>query len=185
MSSTALKTKNNWDPGFALELTDAQKQIVIERVTVGDKLEAICAGLGIWRHAFSNYLIKDPFFAKQYALARANFLEDHVERLFTIADDCTNLIDVGSARVKSDNIKWIAAKWKPEVYGENLNLNVNHSLDLSSVLLAAENRVLPILEAKAALRVDAIASRQNEIVVESNPTSSFVEEMPEELRDLI
>ncbi len=196
MSSVrAIKPAHNWEQGFDLVLNDFQKSSVIERVSVGNKIDHICADLKIPRQSFQNYLDKDPFFAKQYRVARDIYLEGHVENLFTLADDCATMMDVGAARVKSDNIKWIAAKWKPEVYGDNVNLNVNHSLDLSSVLLAAENRVLPILEAKAALRVSTNASTLPDIDVESNPTTSSLatareeiatdDEIPDELKDLI
>jgi hypothetical protein len=61
------------------------------------------------------------------------------------------MASVAKAKVISDNIKWASGKFAPRQFGENLNVNVSHHLDLSSILLAAENRVLPLLQAKNAL----------------------------------
>jgi hypothetical protein len=78
-------------------------------------------------------------------------MHNQVESLKNIVDGYSCMEDVNAARLRSDNIKWSASKIVPETYGDNINLNINHTLDLSSVLLAAENRIIPILEHRSTI----------------------------------
>lgn len=130
-----------------LEITENQQEAIFNGLLEGRTLVEICSSLGLQQQNISQFAFKDPNFAKKLRDTREMVMHNHVETLLTIADDCETIVDVHSARIKSDNIKWSASKIVPAVYGDNINLNVQHSLDLSSVLLAAENRVLPMLAA--------------------------------------
>lgn len=144
--ATALRTRYTAETDFNLDIN--QQIAILDATILGTKTTSICKDLDIdWRSVYA-YANKDPIFKKKWRESRDIYLESQIECLFTIADGLETMTEVNAARVKSDNIKWIAGKWKPEIYGENLNISMNHSLDLSSILLAAENRVLPILQAK-------------------------------------
>lgn len=132
-------------------ISPTQQEEICERLINGEQTFKILKTMGIPWNWLPKYAAVDPLFSKELKNARELAMHCLVETLITITDDCESIMDVHAARIKSENIKWSASKIVPAVYGENINLNVNHHLDLSSVLLAAENRVIPILQAKQAL----------------------------------
>lgn len=137
--------------GIKLELTSEQQDLVIQWVFDGRSYVNICKALGCDPLTLLNYRYRNPEFNKRIQESRAARTEDFVDTLQTVSDSCNTMEEIAAARLKSDNIKWTASKLIPQTYGDNINLNVNHNIDLSSVLLAAANRVKPILEMKQAL----------------------------------
>lgn len=157
-------------------LDQKQQDYICESTVLGRKTLTICKDLGIERHVLADYCFIDPLFSKRLQKSRELHTHDMVEELLTITDNCNSITDVHAARIKSENIKWASGKYIPSVYGENLNIQLNHSLDLSSVLLAAENRVLPILQAKLADSTPAIDAESTLI---SSSTTSISPELAE------
>ncbi len=90
----------------------------------------------------------DPVFDRDVQQARSYAVHQMVDRLETLGDDARDLVYVGIAKLKSENIKWVASKRAASVYGDRIDVNVNQTLDLTAVLLAAEARTIPIIEAK-------------------------------------
>jgi hypothetical protein len=132
-------------------LTQEQQDYICERIVEGIPITQICRELNIPLHHPYDYAFKDPLFDKRMEKARVYQSHVKVDELLNITRGCNTMADVARAKVDSDNIKWSAGKFAPRQFGENLNVNVSHHLDLSSILLAAENRVLPLLQAKNAL----------------------------------
>lgn len=178
------------------KLNPYQQKYILDGILKDKSAKDLCKELGISSKSLYDQIIIDPFFAKQYKQIREIWMHDQVEGLIKIADDCVTMAEVQRAKVKSDNIKWSASKAIPETYGDNLNLNVSHHLDLSSVLLAAENRVIPILQAKQNVISSADSAVDAEIIetagvlidsVKPGPTNEMAisNDVPDELKDLI
>lgn len=136
-------------PQSTFELTAQEQDLVLELVLQGKSIPKVAKQLGIRYEDFFYYLERYPEFRKRVDLIREGYVDDLVHSLIGITAGCTTMAEVSASKVESENIKWAASKFKPRIYGENLNVNVSHSLDLSSILLAAEDRVLPILTARA------------------------------------
>lgn len=128
-----------------MQVTDEQKQIIVEGISRGLKVLEACDEAGI---SYSDYRLaksKDPLFDKNIQLAREDSAHLAVDELKTITDLCEDLVDTTAARIKSENIKWSASKAAPQVYGDALNINLNQTLDIGPALLAAQARVIPLL----------------------------------------
>lgn len=170
-----------------VNLTDSQKELVLDGVANGLGNDKASQTLGISFRCFNDILIRDPTFAKEVARAREVWIHSLVYRLIGITEGCETMAEVSAAKVESENIKWAAGKFVPEVFGDNLNINVTH-LDLSSVLLAAENRVIPILQAKTELVMDRLDARSS---IVDDPRDDVLDvsealgDIPPELVDLI
>lgn len=136
----------------SIVLTDAEQAYILDSIAEGKKtITEICFDLKINTRALYDYAFKDPLFDKEMSKARVYQSHVRVDELLKVHNGCDSMAQVARAKVISDNIKWSAGKFAPQRFGENLNVNVSHHLDLSSILLAAENRVIPILKAKNAL----------------------------------
>lgn len=129
-------------------MSDEEKSLIIAGIIAGKTLIEVSREIGITSEVVYRGCRYDPVFAKDLSEARAHVSHDLVDSLITIADGCNDLTDVSIAKLKSDNIKWMASKRAPSVYGDRLDVNVHQTVDLSQVLRAAESRTIPLLEAK-------------------------------------
>lgn len=160
---SALKKRHEYN--LAVELSENQQDAILDGILNGQSIRDITSKLNIPVNWVSDYAAKYPDFAKRLRSIRELYTHETVHTLLTIADDAHTMAEVQRAKVKSENIKWSASKVIPDVYGDNINLNVNHSLDLSSVLLAAENRIIPILTTQQRIdsnTIDITESNNNE-----------------------
>jgi len=78
-----------------------------------------------------------PAFEVAVRRARAILLEARVDRM---ADVARTEPDVNRARLIIDTDKWLAAKLIPKVYGDKLDLTIEHRLDIGGALAAARAR---------------------------------------------
>ena len=146
---------------MSVVLTAEQQRYIVECIVKGTKsITQICTDLKISVHHVYDYAFKDPIFSKRMEQARVYQSHTLVDELLHITHGAETMAAVAKSKVISDNIKWSSGKFAPQIYGENINVNISHHLDLSSVLLAAENRVIPILQAKSALNLP-IPDREN------------------------
>lgn len=118
-------------------------------ITRGIALETLFKTHGVSEHQYYWNLDTHPLFEKAVKDSRVRFSHSLIDKLIHATDGAETMADVQRVKVWSDNAKWVAGKTVPAIYGENINLSVTHHLDLSSVLLAAEGRVLPILATKS------------------------------------
>lgn len=185
-----LRTTGRYEINHSVVLTKVQQEYIYCAISQGIGIKEICAKLNIPVHHIYDYAFKDPQFTK--LMERARVIQSHllVDELMHVTKGAETMAQVQNAKVWSDNAKWVASKIVPATYGENLNINVTH-LDLSSVLLAAENRVTSILDAKSALVVDAEVCIDDRSSLISNPEKRVFEsseglgDIPAELEDLI
>lgn len=153
------------------DLSPVEQLRFIEDITAGRKLQDICAQTGITLHQYYDFLDRYPEFEKLIELARVRQAHLFVDELNHCTEGATTLTEVQRAKVWSDNAKWIASKMVPTKYGENLNVNISHHLDLSSVLLAAEGRVLPLMVAKGS----QISANSKKSTLGDDPQSTIID----------
>lgn len=106
----------------------------------GKTLGEIAATLGTDHETFWRWKERDPKFSQEFGRARSEGLELIADTLLTMVDDVP---DVNKARLKSDNIKWLLSKRKAHTYGDRLDVNVNHTVDIGGALAEARSRALP------------------------------------------
>ena len=155
------------DFNLKVVLSPHQQETICNGLIYGESLKSICAKLNIPLNHVFDYANKDPSFDKRMQQSRVYNSHVLADELIHCTDNAITIADSAVARVWSDNAKWVAAKMNPARYGERLEVNVTH-LDLSSVLLAAENRVLPLLQAKAHVVSDTNTIGLAPIVVEGD-----------------
>lgn len=100
---------------------------ICERIADGESLRAICREEGMPDHnTVIRWKNEKPEFCSQYARAR----EDQADGLFDQAldilkEDFKDNVDVQSAKVRLDVIKWTAGKLAPKKYGEYKQVDAN------------------------------------------------------------
>lgn len=128
---------------------------IFERISCGESLNAILKTDGYPSYAWATKTLReDPELRRQYEIAR----EDRADAL---ADDLVELADtpmpkglqgsdasawVQQLRLQVDVRKWVAAKLRPRIYGDRIDLEVTHheQISITQVLEDARQRVLTI-----------------------------------------
>lgn len=136
----------------APELSQATQDKIIELAETGLDVTSICIRAGIGETTFIRFRTRDPAFAARWELARQASSEILADRLLTLGEDVDSVHSAMAAKLRSDNIRSVVAWRNPRVYGQKLNVDVTHSIDLSGALIQANNRVsLAVNDAKQAL----------------------------------
>ena len=101
-------------------------------------------------HAYVHKLLKS--YGEDYEQAKRDQAQTHAERIGEIAQDVEQArLDPASARVASDNRKWLASRLDPSQYGDKIQADVRIT-DMAALHLAAlkammgRARVVPELE---------------------------------------
>lgn len=81
--------------------------------------------------------LEQPAFELAVGRAREMAQDAYVDKMHEIA---ATEPDVNRARLKVDTIKWTASKIRPSVYGDKLDISVEHRLDIGGALAAARAR---------------------------------------------
>ena len=121
-----------------INLTLEQKRLAVSLSHQGATLAQIAEELCIETRELNIARRHDPKFETILLAARQMSLEVLADSLVDIPDEYK---DVQRARLKSENIRWLLSKRKPEVYGDKLNLDVNHKVDIGTALHEARARV--------------------------------------------
>ena len=110
---------------------------ICRRVAEGASLASACRDAGVSSSAFRAWVRSDAALASRYADARADQADALADEIITIADTEPDAI---RARVRVEARRWVAAKLRPQVYGDRVDLHVQGSVDLRAVLAGAEER---------------------------------------------
>ena len=115
------------------EITKEQFELVIEHISTSHKsLKNICKDLGLNFNALWKKIHSSKIADKQYTRAKSQQAELTVEEMLDTINKCDKLINdpdtdnktknaiVNLTKVKCDNIKWIACKLLPKVYGDRI-----------------------------------------------------------------
>lgn len=132
-------------------LTEPQKKRAIQLALDNKKISEIIAELGVTQYRFWKCKKADPNFEIDFNSARTDAMDDLTDELLTVHDDEP---DVQRARLKSDNIKWVAAKRSPKTYGDRIDLNVNQTVDIGGALKEARARALTGQVDKTPIKAD-------------------------------
>lgn len=122
-----------------MKLTEKQLDMAIKLAAQGESITKIREAIGIDAISFWRYRLENPTFANSFEHARKEGLEEVADGLLELADKEQ---DVYRARLKSDNIKWLLSKRKPQVYGDKIDLNINQTVDIGLALREARSRVV-------------------------------------------
>lgn len=125
------------DDSKPVDLTD-KKTEAIRLASEGTTITKIRKALNISNDQLTKMMSEDAVFAENFARARHDGLEELADDLITIPED---MADVQRAKLKSENIRWLLSKRKPMTYGDRLDLNVNHTVDVSTALSEARARI--------------------------------------------
>lgn len=123
-----------------MQLTEEQIEHILDLAVEGLPIHHIAQRAGIPVGKL-RYLVDTDYnnLALRYARARDLGFDVMTDRLLTITEEEP---DIYKARLVSDNVKWIAAKRKPKVYGDKVDVSVTHTVDISSALTEARQRAL-------------------------------------------
>lgn len=144
-------------PGIGALSDEEKKQIVIDTLANGETVTVACKRAGITFIQEDALKRSDPIYAERRRNARAIGLDLLAESLLTQHE----VNDPARARIASENKRWLLARWKPEVYGDRLDLSVTQQPDVRTVLEAARARRMGVtIDAQAEPRDD---DRSNDI----------------------
>lgn len=134
-------------------ITPDIKETVLNRIADGETIQSICNDLEIGVRTLNYLMVKDTLFAKEVASSRAIAAHKAVDSLQSIYDDAETMTAVQRARGQSDNIKWLASKLAPDVYGDRIQVDHKHTIDLTKVLEAASGRLISHLNSEILIDV--------------------------------
>lgn len=105
---------------FSQELADR----IVAHIAEGTSLKAACIAEGISHVAVNSWLLKHETFAKSYAHARSLQLDVYSDEVIEISDATigASAAEVQSAKLRTDNRKWILSKLRADVYGDKLDV---------------------------------------------------------------
>ena len=125
--------------------TDEIGNEIIDLYSSGMNIVTICSQLNIPERTLYDWLERIDAFAQRFHIARLNFAT-------TIAEDTINLAndrDPQRSRVKIQVNQWLASKYNPAIYGDHVQVKIEHSVDLSLALEQAQSRIegrIPTIE---------------------------------------
>lgn len=97
------------------------KAYILEQIALGRSLVSICKETEMPAYSVvTGWRAQDEEFSTNYARAREDQADFHADEIVDIADTEP---DPNLARVRIDARKWKAARMKPKVYGDRLNLD--------------------------------------------------------------
>jgi hypothetical protein len=121
-------------------LSDAQLAfcaLVADCVTIKEA----CARMSWSADVYRRMREQQPAFDQAVLRAREMAQDTLVDKMHEIA---ATEPDVNRARLKVDTIKWTASKIKPRMYGDKLDITLEHRIDIGDALAAARARVVQL-----------------------------------------
>lgn len=110
---------------------------VISRLPHEPTLKVILKDEGISAKRFFDYLLEHPRYDASFALAQSARAELLADEIIDIADTES---DPQRARNRIDARKWVASKLKPNKFGDRIDVNVSHTVDIGEALRDARAR---------------------------------------------
>jgi hypothetical protein len=104
--------------------------------------DQVCKALNLKPYWIVKWCAKLPAFERAWQLARDVQTESLADKLLHATDDLTPAM-VGVARLQSENVRWLLSKWNRR-YGDKLDVNVEHTVNIAGALAEARARLLPM-----------------------------------------
>lgn len=111
---------------------------IIRTYQDGVDIRGAIASEGMDSFRFFETINADRELLRIYETAQLSKTELVVEEIIQIADDMN--IDPFRAKIKIDARRWYASKMRPAKYGERVDVNHNHSVDIGAALNEARQR---------------------------------------------
>lgn len=124
---------------YASGLSDAQVRFCELVADAHTTIEQARKELGWSAQVYRRMRLEQPAFDVAVARAREMAQDVYVDKLPEIARD---VVDVQRARLMCDNIKWTAARIRPRLYGDKVDVNLTATVDIAEALATARSRVL-------------------------------------------
>jgi len=122
-------------------LSHSQQAIALNEASLGHTLKLIANNLGLQSPAHLQKQIREtPFFEAKWIAARRDGLELLADSLLDVHDR----LELGQARLHSDNIKWLLSKRASDTYGDKLDVSVGVTVDIKQALMDARARVVTV-----------------------------------------
>lgn len=118
----------------------------ISLMFANNSIAEICAQMSINPAALAYVRKKDSKFNDEITYVQNVLIDMKVDELLTIHESIENPI---MAKVVSDNIKWTASKRAKDKYGDKVDVNVTHTLDLKEAIALARSRQLNFIDGNA------------------------------------
>lgn len=117
---------------------EAREDAIAEAVSRGTPLSQACEDHGISFGTFKEIMADDDILAARIARAREARADFFADQIVPIAD---TELDPKRAAIRIQARQWMAAKSKPASYGDRMNVAVTHTLDLTTALSEARQRL--------------------------------------------
>jgi hypothetical protein len=153
------------------------KAAIVEGLYKGEKMVDLCERFSIKRSTCAQAQRDDPVFDKNVRDARESRCFDLADSLVTLADEANTMIDVQRLRLKSENLRFVVSKLAPRTFGDNVNVNVGVTLDLSKVLAAAASRVATHIAHQDPTIIDVSPSVAGELTTGFKPVASEIDDL--------
>jgi len=163
--------------GDRTKLTLTMMEDFLDGISTGQSVIKLCEKWLIQPRQFYAWAERDALFSEKLALAYRVDVERRLETLDSIAEQDDSKV----AKVKSDNIKWLASKRSREKYGDRTDIHLTQTLDISGILKAAESRVATMKPAAAA----ALQTHATNEIIEVNEIKNANETSKERFEDLL
>jgi hypothetical protein len=158
--------------------TEALAQEILERMSDGESLNAICQSAHMPHERAVRRWKRDDVhgFNERFEDARDLLLEKWADEVISIADEPTaDIAAVQRNRNRMDSRKWILSKLKPERYGDRLDMTVvNKTEKISDDNLEAQLKAL--LAGKKTAEQSAL-----ETIHDDKPKPKLITQRPEQL----
>lgn len=115
---------------------------VIDAIYQGASMTQQLEVEGLQPRVFFNQLELSEALEHDYTKAQQYKSELMVDQIIDIADDIE--LDPMRARVRIDTRKWYASKMRPMKYGERVDVNVHHTVNINAALTEARSRAFPV-----------------------------------------
>ena len=123
-------------------MIDRERVVQAIQLIATQSVKAVLAEFRIDRLAFYRAIFTDPDLTRLYEAAQAAKAELYVDEIIEIADTEP---DPQAARNRIDARRWYASKMRPSRYGDQLKIQVEHSVDLSGALREARQRIPQVI----------------------------------------
>jgi hypothetical protein len=146
-------------------------------IATGRSIKETCKIAGISDTQHYAWIAALPAYEQAVRRARAIVVEARVDKM---AETAREEPDVNRARLIIDTDKWLASKLAPKVYGDKLDLTIEHRLDIGEALAAARARanVRPMCDPVDVIEGEVIDS-QAESSVKPIDKQSMVDAIPD------
>ena len=118
-------------------LTEEQKIIALDMAALGFTKRDILEKIMVSPLMFSKYLSIDATFKKQFEQCRETGLHLLADDLITVSE---TMEDIGRAKLKSDNLRWLLSRRLSASYGDKITIDVNKTVDIGKALSEARDR---------------------------------------------